>query len=73
MLVPSSDARTVFLVDTRRAVQRKYTCVLWYLQKYRREQEGVFRLTNDLRRERVPGGVDRIIASLVAVDRWPIR
>jgi len=35
--------------------------------------EGVFRLADDLRRERVSEGVDRIMASPVAVDRRPIR
>jgi len=35
--------------------------------------DGVFRLADDLRRERVSEGVDRIMASPVAVDRRPIR
>lgn len=35
--------------------------------------EGVFRLADDLRRERVSEGVDRIMASPVAVDRRSIR
>lgn len=35
--------------------------------------DGLFRLADDLRRERVSEGVDRIMASPVAVDRRPIR
>lgn len=35
--------------------------------------EGLFRLADDLRRERVSEGVDRIMASPVAVDRRSIR